>query len=119
MFQGNFKGVNKRANQFKSGLGFGSVVNRAVNESCSQSKLSKTFSGLEETLTDVFGQNEKLNHFHEKKKLKEKSYQEYKSAMMKKHGFDSWEQAAKDKDFMDALDRGWNGEDEEGKDGKN
>lgn len=64
-------------------------------------------------------QNEKLNHFHEKKKLEEKSYQEYKNSMMKKHGFDSWEQAVKDKDFMDALDRGWNGGDEEGKDGLN
>lgn len=57
MFQGNFKGVNKRANQFNSRVGFGSVVNRAVNESCSQGKLSKTFSDLEETLSNVFGEN--------------------------------------------------------------
>lgn len=66
----------------------------------------------------VESQNEKLNHFHETDKTDE-SYQEYKDSMMKKHGYTDWGKASKDKKFMNALDRGWNGEDEEGKDGVN
>ena len=49
----------------------------------------------------------------------EAEFQAYKDKMMKKHGFTDWEEASKDKDFMNALDRGWNAEDEKGKDGLN
>lgn len=46
-------------------------------------------------------------------------FQAFKHDLMQKHGFKDWETASKDKDFMNALDRGWNAADEEGKDGKN
>ncbi len=41
-----------------------------------------------------------------------KSYKEYVNGMLKKHGFDSFAQAAKDKDFMEKLDAGWSAKNE-------
>lgn len=45
-------------------------------------------------------------------------FQEYKHNLMKKLGYDTWEQASKDPKFMSMLDQGWNSADEAGEDGR-
>lgn len=76
-------------------------------------KFSQLFVETSKELEKAF-QNEKKNHFHEGQ-----DYQKYRDSMMKKHGFSDWGKASKDKEFMDALDSGWNADDEAGKDGLN
>lgn len=44
-------------------------------------------------------------------------YDAYKDKLMRKHGFDNWDDAAKDDKFMAALDKGWNADNESGDDG--